>query len=110
STRVWNEILEAGREFDIIPCGLGARNTLRLEASMPLYGHEISEETNVFEAGLERFCKLEKSAFVGQEALQNLQQKGNIQRKLVGLEMIERGIGRDGYPVCTVEGEEIGIV
>ncbi len=110
TARVWNEILEAGREFDILPCGLGARNTLRLEASMALYGHEITEETNVFEAGLERFCKLDKPEFLGQAALRNVLQDGGPQRKLVGLEMIERGIGRDGYPVCTLDGEEIGVV
>jgi aminomethyltransferase len=110
SARVWNEILEAGREFDILPCGLGARNTLRLEASMPLYGHEITEETNVFEAGLDRFCKLDKPEFLGQSALIKIQQHGATARKLVGLEMIERGIGRDGYPVCTRDGEEIGTV
>lgn len=110
STRVWNEILEAGREFDILPCGLGARNTLRLEASMPLYGHEITEETNVFETGLNRFCKLDKPEFLGQAALQKLQQNGGTERKLIGLEMIERGIGRDGYSVCTLDGEEIGKV
>src|SRR5665213_703229 len=110
SVRVWNEILEAGREFDILPCGLGARNTLRLEASMPLYGHEITEETNVFEAGLDRFCKLDKSEFVGQAALRKLQQNGGPQRKLVGMDMIDRGIGRDGYTVCTLAGEEIGAV
>lgn len=110
TTRVWNEILEAGREFEILPCGLGARNTLRLEASMALYGHEITEETNVFEAGLDRFCKLDKAEFLGQAALQKIRNGGGPQRRLVGLEMIERGIGRDGYPVCTLEGEEIGIV
>ena len=66
TTSVWQEILDAGREFEIVPCGLGARNTLRLEASMPLYGHEITEETNVFEAGLDRFCKLDKPEFLGQ--------------------------------------------
>lgn len=110
TTRVWNEILEAGREFEILPCGLGARNTLRLEASMALYGHEITEDTNVFEAGLDRFCKLDKTEFLGQAALQKIHDGGGPQRKLVGLEMIERGIGRDGYPVCTLEGEEIGIV
>ena len=98
TTRVWQEILDAGREFEIVPCGLGARNTLRLEASMPLYGHEITEETNVFEAGLDRFCKLDKPEFLGQTALKKLQESGGPQRKLVGLEMIERGIGRDGYP------------
>ncbi len=110
SVRVWNEILEAGREFEILPCGLGARNTLRMEASMPLYGHEITEETNVFEAGLDRFCKLDKPEFIGQAALRNIQQNGGAQRKLIGLEMIERGIGRDGYPVSTLDGQEIGMV
>ena len=63
SVRVWNEVLEAGREFGILPCGLGARNTLRLESAMALYGHEISAELNVFEAGLDRYCKLEKGPF-----------------------------------------------
>ncbi|MHB1937250.1 MAG: glycine cleavage system aminomethyltransferase GcvT [Acidobacteriaceae bacterium] len=110
TTRAWQEILDAGREFEIVPCGLGARNTLRLEASMPLYGHEITEETNVFEAGLDRFCKLDKPEFLGQTALRNLQQAGGPQRKLVGMEMIERGIGRDGYPICTLAGEQIGAV
>jgi aminomethyltransferase len=110
TTRVWQEILDAGREFDIVPCGLGARNTLRLEASMPLYGHEITEETNVFETGLDRFCKLDKPEFLGQAALKNLQQSGAPQRKLVGMEMMERGIGRDGYPICNLAGEQIGAV
>ena len=110
TTRVWNEILEAGREFDILPCGLGARNTLRLEASMALYGHEISEETNVLGAGLLRFCKLDKPEFLGKQALLAIQQNGGPKRSLVGLEMIERGIGRDGYPVCTLDGEQIGAI
>ncbi len=109
SARVWNEILEAGREFGILPCGLGARNTLRLEASMPLYGHEISEQTNVFEAGLDRFCKLDKPEFTGQAALKAIQQNG-VERQLVGLEMVERGIGRDGYSVCTTQGVVIGAI
>ncbi len=110
TTRVWQEILDAGRESDIVPCGLGARNTLRLEASMPLYGHEITEETNVFEAGLDRFCKLDKPEFLGQAALKKILQAGGPQRKLVGMEMIERGIGRDGYPIYTLAGEQIGAV
>jgi len=110
SVRVWKEILEAGREFEILRCGLGARNTLRLEASMPLYGHEITDQTNVFEAGLDRFCKLDKPFFLGQETLRRVQQNGGPHRKLIGLEMIERGIGRDGYPVCSVEDTEIGVV
>ncbi len=99
SQRVWNEILEAGKEFGILPAGLGARNTLRLEAAMALYGHEISDEINVFEAGLDRYCKLEKGAFVGSDALQQVKAAGGPERKLVGLEMIDRGIARDGYSI-----------
>jgi aminomethyltransferase len=111
SGRVWSEVLEAGEEFGILPCGLGARNTLRLESAMALYGHEISETINVFEAGLGRYAKLDLAAkgdFVGREALVAIEAEGGPKRKLVGLEMIERGIGRDGYPVCTVSGEKIG--
>ncbi len=110
SARVWGEILEAGKPFGILPCGLGARNTLRLEASMALYGHEISEEINVFEAGLERFTKLGKSDFVGSQALLEIQKSGGPKRRLVGLEMIDRGIARDGYKVCSLDGQAIGYV
>ena len=111
SARLWGEVLDAGKEFGILPCGLGARNTLRLEAGMALYGHEISDSINVFEAGLGRYAKLDKRVeFVGEEALKRAEAEGGPQRKLVGLEMIERGIGRDGYPVCTVSGEKIGYV
>src|SRR6202789_2195586 len=99
SERVWNEVLSAGKEFGILPCGLGARNTLRLEAAMALYGHEISETINVFEAGLDRFCKLEKGPFIGSEALQSVLAEGGPTRKLVGLEIVDRGIARDGYGV-----------
>jgi aminomethyltransferase len=78
---------------------------------MALYGHEISETTNVFEAGLGRYAKLEKGVdFVGRQALLEIEAGGGPQRKLVGLEMLERGIGRDGYTVCTVSGERIGVV
>ena len=109
SERVWGEVLEAGAEFGIMPCGLGARNTLRLEAAMALYGHEISDTINVFEAGLGRYAKLDKGVeFVGAAALREIESSGGPKRKLVGLEMIERGIGRDGYPVSTVSGEKIG--
>jgi len=109
SERVWGEVLEAGAEFGIMPCGLGARNTLRLEAAMALYGHEISETINVFEAGLGRYVKLDKGVeFVGAAALREIESSGGPKRKLVGLEMIERGIGRDGYPVSTVSGKKIG--
>jgi aminomethyltransferase len=110
SERVWNEVLEAGKEFGILPCGLGARNTLRLESAMSLYDHEISETINVFEAHLDRFLKLEKGPFIGSEALKTIQAAGGPQRKLVGLEVIERGIARDGYPVVNLDGKKIGIV
>ncbi|GAC1415714.1 MAG: glycine cleavage system aminomethyltransferase GcvT [Acidobacteriaceae bacterium] len=109
SARVWQEVLHAGAEFGILPCGLGARNTLRLEAAMALYGHEISDRINPFEANLGRYVKLEKGTeFVGADALRALQQEGGPKRKLVGLEMIDRGIGRDGYPVTNPSGERIG--
>jgi aminomethyltransferase len=110
SERVWNEVLEAGQEFGILACGLGARNTLRLEAGMSLYDHEISDTINVFEAGLDRFLKLEKGTFVGSEALKLIQAEGGPAKKLVGLEMIERGIARDGYPVLNTDGKKIGVV
>ncbi|HEV2730993.1 MAG TPA: glycine cleavage system aminomethyltransferase GcvT, partial [Terriglobales bacterium] len=76
SARVWEEILTAGREAGILPCGLGARNTLRLEAKLPLYGHEISDTINVWEAGLDRFCKMEKSDFIGRAALEKARGEG----------------------------------
>jgi aminomethyltransferase len=108
SARVWGEVLEAGKEFGILPCGLGSRNTLRLEAAMALYGHEISDSINVFEAGLGRYAKLDKGDFVGRDALIKIEEEGGPRRKLVGLEMIERGIGRDGYPVFSLDGKRIG--
>lgn len=110
SASVWKQVFAAGEEFGIVPAGLGARNTLRLEASMALYGHEISDEINVLEAGLGRYCKLDKEAdFVGKAALLEASKVGPA-RKLVGLEMIDRGIARDAYPVRTLEGELIGVV
>ena len=109
SARVWNEVLEAGREFNALPCGLGARNTLRLEGKLPLYGHEISETINVWEAGLDRFCKLEKGEFVGRTALERARAEG-LKRILAGLEMVERGIARDGYKVLDEAGREVGYV
>ena len=107
--RVWNEILSAGKEFGIVPCGLGARNTLRLEGKLPLYGHEISDTINVWEAGLDRFCKMEKAEFIGRAALEKEKAEG-VKRTLVGLEMTERGIARDAYKVQDVAGREIGYV
>ena len=109
SAMVWNRALEAGREFGAIPCGLGARNTLRLEGSLSLYGHEISDTINVWEARLDRFCKMEKPEFVGRSALEKAKAAG-VERKLAGLEMVERGIARDGYKVLDDGGREIGYV
>ena len=109
SAWVWNRILEVGKEFGVVPCGLGARNTLRLEGKLPLYGHEISDTISVWEAGLDRFCKMEKPEFIGREALQTAKATG-ITRTLVGLEMTERGIARDGYKVLDPSGREIGYV
>lgn len=114
STRVWGEVLAAGAEFGILPCGLGARNTLRLEAGMALYGHEISDTINVFEANLGRYAKLEKPSFMGRDALLAIQEAratgDGAARKLIGLEIVDRGIARDGYPVMTLQGEKIGHV
>jgi len=109
SARVWKEILEAGKEFGALPCGLGSRNTLRLEAKLPLYGHEISDTINVWEAGLDRFIKIEKPEFIGRAALEKAKAEG-LKRTLVGLEMVERGIARDGYKVLDDSAKEIGYV
>jgi aminomethyltransferase len=109
SEKVWNQVMEAGREFGIIPCGLGCRNTLRLESKMALYGHEISDKINVWEAGLDRYCKMEKGDFVGRSALEKARAAG-LKRTLVGIEMIDRGIARDQYCCCNEKGEAIGVV
>ena len=109
SEMVWNKVMEAGREFGIIPCGLGARNTLRLESKMALYGHEISDKINVWEAGLDRYCKMEKGDFIGRAALERAKAAG-VTRTLVGLEMVDRGIARDEYCCCNESGEVIGVV
>jgi aminomethyltransferase len=109
SAMVWNKVLEVGKQFGALPCGLGARNTLRLEGKLPLYGHEISDTINVWEAGLDRFCKMEKPEFIGREALEKAKAAG-LKRTLIGLEMVERGIARDGYKVLDDGAKEIGYV
>jgi aminomethyltransferase len=109
SEAVWAKVMEAGQEFGIIPCGLGCRNTLRLEAKMALYGHEISETINVWEAGLDRYCKMEKGDFVGRAALARAKEAGPS-RTLVGLEMVERGIARDEYRCLNDQGEPVGVI
>jgi len=109
--RIWNKLLEAGSygtETGILPCGLAARNTLRLESAMALYGHEISESITLLEANLGWICKLNKGDFIGREVLAAQKQEG-VQRKLVGFEMVDRGIARDEYPVL-VNGSVVGQV
>jgi len=96
--RMWNLVMAAGAEFGIKPCGLGARNTLRLESAMALYGHEIDASISPLEAGLGWIVKLDKGEFVGRDALLKQKESG-IRRKLIGFEMRGRGIGRDGYEV-----------
>jgi aminomethyltransferase len=106
--RVWNELLRAGAEFGARPCGLGARNTLRLEAKMALYGHEIDASISPFEADLAWIVKLDKGDFVGRDALVK-QKEAGVSRKVVGFEMRGRGIARDGYE-ALLDGAPAGWV
>jgi len=106
--RLWREVLEAGREFGIRPCGLGARNTLRLEARMALYGHELDASTTPWEAGLAWIVKLDKGDFLGRAALVAQRERG-VRRKLIGFEMRGRGIARDGYE-AFIDGSPAGWV
>ncbi len=106
--RLWRALLAAGREFGIVPAGLGARDTLRFEACMPLYGKDIDDTTTPYEAGLGWIVKLDKGGFLGREAL--LRQQGDgVRRALVGFEMTGRGIARHGYPIWA-GGKEVGAV
>ena len=107
--KLWNDLLEVGRSEGLLPCGLGARNTLRLEAGMCLYGHEIDDTTTVWEANLGWICKLGKGDFLGRNALQ-AQKESGIHRILAGFEMQDRPIARDGYPVLADHGQTIGRV
>ncbi|MCA1555134.1 MAG: glycine cleavage system aminomethyltransferase GcvT [Acidobacteria bacterium] len=111
AVQLWDRLLEAGGHGTpegILPCGLAARNTLRLEAAMALYGHEIDETTTLFEANLGWICKLGKGDFTGRERLAQQKAEG-VKRKLVGFEVTDRGIARDGYDV-SVGGEKVGHV
>ena len=107
--KVWNAVLEAGQEFGIKPTGLGCRDTLRFEASLPLYGHEMDDEITPLEAGFKYFVKLDKvDDFIGKEALNKMWSEG-LKRKLAGFEMIDRGIPREGYEIYK-DGVKIGHV
>jgi aminomethyltransferase len=105
---LWWRLLEAGRSYGVLPTGLGARDTLRLEAKMALYGNDIDDTHTVLEADLGWIVKFEKGAFIGREALQKQQAEG-IRRKLVGFEMVGRGIARSHYKIVK-DGREIGEV
>ncbi len=107
--RVWDGLLEAGRDDGLKPVGLGARDSLRFEPKLALYGHEIGETINPYETGLGWVVKLDKGSFIGHEALRQIKAEG-AQRKIVGLEMIGRGIARQGYGIRTPDGEAVGEV
>jgi len=106
--RVWQALLDSGRSADVIPCGLGARDTLRLEAAMRLYGNDIDETTTALEADLAWTIGWNKGDFIGREPLV-AQRATGASRKLVGFEMLDRGIARHGYPVVK-DGHSVGIV
>lgn len=109
--QLWNKILDAGRfgsTDGVLPCGLAARNTLRLEAGMALYGHEINEETTLLEANLGWICKLDKGEFIGREPLAQ-QKTAGTKRKLIGFEITERGIARDDQEI-VIDGQRVGKV
>jgi len=109
AVKVWNAILEAGESFGIEPCGLGARDTLRLEAGLCLYGSDIDENTTPLEARLGFVVKFQKDSFIGKAALLRQKEEG-VKRKRVGLLMMEQGIPRQGFKVYNDEGENIGQV
>jgi aminomethyltransferase len=104
--RLWRDLLAAGKERGLLPAGLGARDTLRLEASYCLYGHDLDEATNPLEAGLGWTIKLNKGEFIGHDALAKIKEQG-VKRKLVGIQMVERGVCRGGYAIYA-DGEQIG--
>ncbi len=105
---LWQMIMAAGKEFGILPIGLGARDTLRFEAALPLYGHELADNISPIEAGLKFFVKLDKEDFIGKTAIKT-RAEGAMSRKLVGIELSERGVPREG---CRIEkdGKDIGYV
>lgn len=109
AANLWNALSEAGSEFGILPCGLGARDTLRLEKGFCLYGNDIDDTTSPLEAGLGWITKLDKGDFVGKDKIAALKESG-ITRKLVGFEMQEKAMPRHDYPVLDKEGNTIGKV
>jgi len=108
AVRVWNALLEAGKPLGLLPCGLGARDTLRLEAALPLYGHELDDTTSPLEAGLARFVKRATGDFLGAEAIER-RAKEPATRALAGFVVEDRGIARAAYPILH-SGERVGVV
>jgi len=106
--QLWDELMEEGEAFGLVPAGLGARDTLRLEAAMPLYGHELTADITPLEAGLGRFVKLDKPEFIGREALARQKAEG-LKRRRCGLEIQDKGIAREGAAVL-VDGKTVGNV
>lgn len=102
---MWDKLVEAG----VQPCGLGCRDTLRFEAGLPLYGDELTEKISPVMAGLSMFCKLDKTEFIGKDALVKQKAEG-VAEKLVGLELKDKAIPRAGYSIETAEGEQVGVV
>jgi len=107
AVKLWNSILENGKKWGIEPCGLGARDTLRLEAGLCLYGNDINEDTTPLEAALSFAVKLQKEKFIGKEALARQKTEG-LKRRRVGIRIMEQGIPRLGQKVFSENGEEIG--
>jgi aminomethyltransferase len=105
---VWEAVVEAGETYGARACGLGARDTLRLEAGMPLYGNELDSETNPYEVNLGRVVKLDKGDFIGRSALEAVK-KGGPGRRLIGLQMVDNAIPRAGYEV-RADGGVVGRV
>jgi len=105
---LWRHLMEAGKDIGIKPAGLGARDTLRLEARLSLYGNDIDETTNPIEAGLGWVVKMQKDDFVGRAALEKVK-AGPLPRKLVGFEMLGKGIARHGYPLQDATGKVVGV-
>lgn len=109
AVELWQDLMAVGEPYGIAPIGLGARDTLRLEMRMPLYGNDIDETTTPLEAGLGRFVKFDKGDFMGREALL-AQKEAGVGRRLVAFVLVDRGIPRQGYPIVNEAGEEIGRV
>jgi aminomethyltransferase len=108
AAHLWRTLIDLGRPLGLAPCGLAARDTLRLESRLSLYGNDIDETTNPIEAGLSWVVKLDKGDFVGRDALARIKAEGPV-RKLVGFEMTGRGIARHGYPLLDTSSARVGV-